>query len=123
SSMRSLGAFANVFAIESLIDDIALELDRDPVEFRIGMLSDPRAVDTIRAASDLARRRPPLPPASPDGATGRGLGFARYKNKSAYCAVVADVEVAHTVRVRRLFLAADVGEVINATGAVQQLEG
>ena len=123
SSMRSLGAFANVFAIESLVDDVALSLGRDPVEFRLGMLSDARAVDTINAAVSMAQRVPSRPAQSAEGAVGRGLAFARYKNKSAYCAVVADVEASHTVRVRQLFLAADVGEVINPIGAIQQLEG
>ena len=33
---------------------------------------------------------------------GYGIGFARYKNASAYCAVVAEVEGAADIRVRRL---------------------
>jgi nicotinate dehydrogenase subunit B len=54
---------------------------------------------------------------------GRGIGFARYKNMAAYCAVVAEVEVDETVRVSRVWCAADGGMVINPDGAINQLEG
>ena len=54
---------------------------------------------------------------------GHGLGFARYKDASAYCAVVAEVEGAADIRVRRLVVAVDVGEVINPDGVVNQIEG
>ena len=59
----------------------------------------------------------------PTGAVGHGIGYARYKNSSAYCAVVAEVEAVHEVRVRRLTIAADAGLVINPDGAANQIEG
>ncbi|MBI2244600.1 MAG: xanthine dehydrogenase family protein molybdopterin-binding subunit, partial [Nocardioides sp.] len=49
--------------------------------------------------------------------------FARYKAKGAYCAVVAEVEVAAALRVRRLTVVADLGLVVNPDGARNQLEG
>ena len=54
---------------------------------------------------------------------GHGIGFARYKNFGAYCAVVAEVEGAADIRVRRLVVAVDVGEVINPDGVANQIEG
>jgi CO/xanthine dehydrogenase Mo-binding subunit len=60
---------------------------------------------------------------SPADSAGHGIGFARYKNTSAYCAVVAEVEAAHEIRVRRLTIAVDAGLVINPDGAVNQVEG
>jgi CO/xanthine dehydrogenase Mo-binding subunit len=54
---------------------------------------------------------------------GQGLGFARYKNTGAWCAVVAEVEAAAQLRVLRLCIAVDVGLVINPDGVVQQIEG
>ncbi len=54
---------------------------------------------------------------------GHGVGFARYKNTGAYCAVIADVEAAEDIRVRRLTIAVDVGEAINPDGVVNQIEG
>ena len=43
SALRSLGAHLNVFAAESFMDELAAGTDRDPVEFRLAHLSDPRA--------------------------------------------------------------------------------
>ena len=56
-------------------------------------------------------------------AVGHGIGYARYKNSSAYCAVVAEVEAIDGGQVRRLFIAVDAGLVINPNGAVNQIEG
>jgi CO/xanthine dehydrogenase Mo-binding subunit len=119
SALRSLGAFANVFAIESFLDELAAERGEDPLDLRLRHLSDPRARAVLEAAAGRAgwagwRRR--------EGA-GRGLGFARYKGTGAWCAVVAEVEAADEVRVRRLVVAVDVGEAVNPDGVANQIEG
>ena len=119
SALRSLGAFLNVFAVESFMDELALAAGRDPVEYRLACLSDPRA----RAVLESAARRSGWDNWSPVESAGHGIGFARYKNTSAYCAVVADVEVVSEVRVRRLTIAVDAGLVINPDGAANQVEG
>jgi CO/xanthine dehydrogenase Mo-binding subunit len=119
SSLRSLGAFLNVFAIESFLDELAGCAGADPVEFRLAHLTDPRAAAVIEAAADLAgwAGRPRA-----EG-TGYGLGYARYKGLAGYCAAVAEVEAHSDVRVRRLWLAVDVGTVINPDGVINQVEG
>jgi CO/xanthine dehydrogenase Mo-binding subunit len=118
SALRTLGAQGNVFAIESFIDELAAERGEDPVAFRLRHLSDGRARDVIRAAAKRAGWKP-------DRRSGRGwgIGFARYKNTGAYCAVVAEVEGAEDIRVRRLTIAVDVGEAINPDGVINQIEG
>jgi len=118
SALRTLGAQGNVFAIESFIDELAAERGEDPVAFRLRHLSDERAKDVIRAVAKRARWKP-------DKQTGRGygIGFARYKNTGAYCAVVAEVEGAEDIGVRRLTIAVDVGEAINPDGVINQIEG
>lgn len=118
SAMRALGSYLNVFAIESFIDELAEAAGADPVEFRLAHLSDPRATHVVAAAAELAGWSEPLPED-----VGRGLGFARYKDKGAYCAVVAEVAAASTVDVRRLTVVADLGLVVNPDGARNQLEG
>jgi CO/xanthine dehydrogenase Mo-binding subunit len=118
SALRSLGAHGNVFAIESFLDELAAERGEDPVDFRLRHLSDPRARDVIRAVARLANWKPRA-----RAGIGHGIGFARYKNTGAYCAVVAEVEGARDIRVRRLTIAVDVGEVINPDGVVNQIEG
>jgi CO/xanthine dehydrogenase Mo-binding subunit len=88
SALRSLGAFVNVFAAESFMNELALAAGRDPVEYRLACLSDPRA----RAVIESAAARSGWDSWSPGDSAGHGIGFARYKNTSAYCAVVAEVE-------------------------------
>jgi CO/xanthine dehydrogenase Mo-binding subunit len=119
SALRSLGAFLNVFAAESFMDELALAAGRDPVEYRLACLSDPRA----RAVIESAAARSGWDNWSPAESAGHGIGFARYKNTAAYCAVVAEVETVSEVRVRRLTIAVDAGLVINPDGAANQVEG
>jgi nicotinate dehydrogenase subunit B len=119
SAIRSLGAHFNVFAIESFMDELAAASGTDPLAFRLARLDDERARAVLLAAADAAGWG--QPPAAAD--TGRGLGYARYKNAGAYCAVAAEVEARESVRVRRLVLAVDVGRVVNRDGVRNQIEG
>ncbi|MDT7793287.1 MAG: nicotinate dehydrogenase subunit, partial [Mycobacterium sp.] len=88
-------------------------------EFRLAHLSDPRA----RAVVEHVYRQSDWASWTPADAVGHGIGYARYKNSSAYCAVVAEVEAVADVRVRRLAIAVDAGLVINPDGAANQIEG
>ena len=121
SALRSLGAYANVFAIESFMDELASEAGCDPVSFRLRHLSDPRGRAVIEAAA--AR----LDPAGADcgQGRGRGLGFAQYKNSAAYAAVIMEVSVsdAGAIRLERCVIAADAGEIVDRAGLAAQLEG
>jgi len=119
SALRSLGAYANVFAIESFMDELAAAAHVDPIAFRLRHLEDPRARAVIEAVARLAKWEEWT---LAEG-RGHGIGFAKYKNLGAYCAVVAEVEVEHEVRVKRLVVAVDVGLVVNPNGVVNQIEG
>jgi CO/xanthine dehydrogenase Mo-binding subunit len=119
SSLRALGAFLNVFAAESFLDELAAAAGREPVEYRLAQLADPRG----RAVIEAAALRSGWDDWTGAEATGHGLGYARYKNSGAYCAVVAEVEATTEVRVRRLTVAVDAGLIINPDGARNQLEG
>lgn len=118
SALRTLGAQGNVFAIECLLDEIAVLRDEDPVAFRLRHLRDERAKDVIRAAAQRAQWKP-----EKRAGIGYGVGFARYKNTGAYCAAIAEIEGSDDIRVRRLTLAVDVGEAINPDGVINQIEG
>ena len=120
SALRGLGALPNVFAIESMIDDLAARVGEDPVAYRLSILSEPRArrlVERVAERAGWASRGP--------GGAGKGLGigFARYKNRAAYAAVVAAVTVQETVKVDRVWCVADAGLVVSPDGARNQLEG
>jgi CO/xanthine dehydrogenase Mo-binding subunit len=120
SALRTLGAYGNVFAIESFMDELATAAGTDPVAFRLRHMRDERARAVIAAAAKLAGWKPA---AASDGTRGRGIGFARYKNLSAYCAVVAEIEVGEKIQVRKVFAAVDCGLVVNPDGIRNQIEG
>ena len=123
SALRSLGAHANVFACESFMDEIAHDQGLDPVALRLSKLEDPRARGVVQTLADQVNWLERRQTVSQKEGWGLGIAYARYKSKGAYCAVVAEVEVTHQVNVRRLWVVADIGEVIHADGAVSQLEG
>jgi CO/xanthine dehydrogenase Mo-binding subunit len=118
SALRTLGGQGNVFAIESILDEIAAERGEDPVAFRLRHLRDERAKDVIRAVAARAKWKPAKQPG-----IGHGIGFGRYKNTGAYCAAIAEIEGAEEITVRKLTLAVDVGEAINPDGVINQIEG
>jgi CO/xanthine dehydrogenase Mo-binding subunit len=123
SAIRSLGAHFNVFAIESFMDELAAAAGADPLAFRLAQLEDERARAVLLAATDAAGWGHDRPGTAADADSGLGLGYARYKNAGAYCAAVAEVEAAESVRVRRLIVAVDVGTVVNLDGVRNQVEG
>jgi CO/xanthine dehydrogenase Mo-binding subunit len=117
SALRGLGAFINVFAIESFMDELAGEAD--PVEFRLRYLQDDRARMTVLATADQAGWWDRQPAED----HGFGFGFARYSNHGAYCAVVAEIHAESEVRVKRLTIAVDAGQIVNPDGLRNQIEG
>ncbi len=122
SALRSLGAYANVFAIESAIDELALAAHADPVEFRLRHLDDPRARAVVAAAAERfgwSRFRKST-------GRGRGFAFARYKNLAAYAAVALEVAVdreSGRIEVLRAACAVDSGDAVNPDGIRNQMEG
>jgi CO/xanthine dehydrogenase Mo-binding subunit len=120
SSLRGLGAMANVFALECAIDELAGHAGQDPVAYRLSITADPRARAVIEKAASMANWNA----ADRGGAgAGRGFAFSRYKNKAGYAAVVVSLDVDEEIRLRRVWCAADAGLVINPDGAINQLEG
>ena len=123
SSLRGLGAHANVFAIESFVDELALAAGVEPAEFRLRHIDDSRARAVIERVTAMAGRDAV---GHSEFARGRGLGFARYKNQQCYAAVIVEVDVDLTtavIRVHRVWIAADAGRVVDPDGIVNQLEG
>lgn len=127
SALRTLGAYHNVFALESFMDELALAAGADAVEFRLRHLKDPRAKAVIAAAAKKAGWQPGTNLAQGNSAMrGRGIGFAKYKNLATYVAVIADVAVdakTGVIGVARLIAVADAGLIINPNGLANQIEG
>jgi CO/xanthine dehydrogenase Mo-binding subunit len=120
SSLRGLGAWANVYAIESFMDELAEVAGEDPVRYRLSLLSDARARRVVETAAEMSGW---FEARGPGEGRARGFGFARYKNLASYAAVVAEVEVAEDVHLKHIWCAADAGLVISPDGAKNQIEG
>ena len=123
SALRSLGAYMNVFSIESSMEEIAHQQGEDPIDFRIRHLADQRAITVLN------KLREQIASAGMDHAApsaGVGIGMARYKNSGAYCAVAilvrADLENGK-IKLDHAVCAVDVGMVINPDGVINQIEG
>ena len=122
SALRGLGAYGNVFAIESFMDELAAAAGVDPVEFRLRHLQDQRAIDVIqRTAAAFGWDK-----GAQQKGRGRGIAFSRYKNLGAHCAVAVELDVEHEtgrVRLRRAVSACDSGQAVNPDGIRNQIEG
>ena len=119
SAMRALGGYANVFAIECFMDELAHHSGQDPLAFRLRHLKDARAIEVLQT---VVQRSAWWNQPREEG-VGRGLAWARYKNTGAWCAVAARVQAGETLRVLNLDLAVDVGRVIDLDGVINQTEG
>ena len=120
SSLRSLGAYATIFATESMMDQLAEKSGTDSLEFRLTHLKDDRAKATIQKVKEMTSKE--------RVSTGEGIGYAfcRYKNNAAYASVAAKVRVdkgSGDIKLLKLWAAVDVGEVINTDGIKNQIEG
>jgi isoquinoline 1-oxidoreductase len=130
-SYRSLANCANSFARESLMDEIAVELAADPIDFRLAHIDDERLRAVVLAAREKGRwRRDGQAPESRRGdepsKLRRGWGFACGIDVGSYVAELAEVEVdldSGAIRVVRVTAAFDCGRVINPSGLRQQIEG
>jgi nicotinate dehydrogenase subunit B len=123
SAMRALGAFHNVFSIESFMDELADAAGADPIEFRLKHLEDKRGREVVeKAAQAFGWKKGQKAPQD----RGYGFAFARYKSLAAYCAIATEVEVnSETGRPRlvRAVAAVDSGQVVNPDGLKNQIEG
>ncbi|MBO3270894.1 xanthine dehydrogenase family protein molybdopterin-binding subunit [Hymenobacter defluvii] len=119
SALRALGAYGNVFAIESFMDELAEKAGLDAWDFRLRNLQDKRAIAVVERARAIAHQQ------QVGENEGLGFAFAQYKNKAAYVAVVAKVSIHEegTPYRPQLWAVIDAGEVINLDGLKNQTEG
>ncbi len=118
---RSLGLLANTFAIESFMDELALQAGKDPVQFRLDQIQDDEAgyrlSEVIKAAAAKAGWQ--------DGVQGnRAMGFAASTDANTPCAHVAEVSVeGNRIQVHKVTCAIDPGMVVNPDQVRAQCEG
>ena len=124
SALRSLGAYANIFAIESFMDELALAAGSDPLDFRLRHLRDERARAVLIAAADKVNWH--TRQARKGAEDGWGMALAQYKNLQCYCAIIVNLAVdrgSGQIAFKRVVIAADAGQVVNPDGLSNQLEG
>ncbi len=122
SALRGLGAYGNVFATESFLDEIAHEAKADPVEYRLRYMKDERARAVISKAAEAFG----WANFQKSAGRGRGIAFAQYKNLACYTAVALEVSIDPTtgeIRVVRAVAANDSGHIVNPDGVENQIEG
>ncbi|KAA9006778.1 molybdopterin cofactor-binding domain-containing protein [Histidinibacterium aquaticum] len=119
SSLRALGAYLNVYGIETALEAAIIERGLDPFEVRLANLEDKRSrevLERLRAmSSDIIGEE--------TEERNWGIAFARYKNTAAWAAVLVEAELGDELRATRVRIACDMGEVVNPDGALNQLEG
>jgi CO/xanthine dehydrogenase Mo-binding subunit len=128
SNLRAPGKIANSFAVEGFTDELAAAAQRDPVEFRLQALSDPRGVEVIRRAAAALRWQPRASPGPGNGqrASGRGFAYVHYKHNETYVAIALEADVDRStgaIRVRRVTCGHDCGLIINPDALRAQIEG
>ena len=129
--LRSPGRIENSFANESFIDELAFAAKADPAEYRRRYLKDPRALAVLDKALERAKWQPrvginPASAAAGDVVKGRGVTYLRYNNATTYVAAVAEVAVNRKtgeIKVERVCVAHDCGQLINPDGTANQVEG
>jgi len=129
---RAPGSNVFAFAIQSFIHELAVAANRDHLEFLLEIMGEPKWLDennpyalhTGRAAGviKLAAKKAGW---GRDMPAGRGLGLAFYFSHAGHIAHVAEVSVGagNKVKVHKVTVAADVGPIVNRSGAENQIEG
>lgn len=124
SALRGLGAYANVFAIESCMDELASLAGQDPIAFRLKHTTDQRARNVLECVAKKSNWHQKKNDSTlSDKTRGCGIGFARYKNNGAYCAVVIEIEVTERIILDHIWVVVDAGEIIHPDGLINQIEG
>ncbi|WP_299757931.1 molybdopterin cofactor-binding domain-containing protein [uncultured Chloroflexus sp.] len=118
---RGLGLLANVFAVESFIDELAHAAGSDPLEFRLRHLPESelgqRFRATLLAVAEMAGWGQPAP-------AGRARGIACSVDMNTVAAHIAEVGYeGDKLRVYRVWAAVDPGLAINPDGLAAQTEG
>jgi CO/xanthine dehydrogenase Mo-binding subunit len=128
SWIRTPGRMQNTFGNEVFLDEIAHQSGSDPLAFRVRHLNDNRGIETLQRVAKLANWQPRSYAArrSGDVVTGRGVSYVKYELVRTYVAAITDVEVNRrtgALRVTRVFVAHDCGQIINPDGLKNQIEG
>ena len=132
AAWRAPGANVFGFVVQSFLHELAATAGRDHLEVLLEVFGEPRwlvpdnpqTLNTERAANvvRLAAEKAGWGSDMPDG---RALGLAFYFSHMGHIAEVADVSVSDDkkIKVHKVTVAADVGPIVNLSGAENQMQG
>jgi CO/xanthine dehydrogenase Mo-binding subunit len=128
--MRSVYALQAGFASESFIDELALAAKKDPLEYRLYLLSKDEDIKYFDTVWHTARMRGVLQLAAEKAGWGKPLpaghyqGIACFGCFSTYMAEVVEITMENDQpRVHRVVAAMDCGQVVNPNILEQQIKG
>tara|TARA_Y100001960_G_scaffold79043_1_gene84520 strand:+ start:543 stop:2732 length:2190 start_codon:yes stop_codon:yes gene_type:complete len=115
---RSVGSTHTAFAVETMIDELAVKAGKDPVEYRMKLLQKhPRWQGVLKLAAEKAGWGKSLP-------EGSALGVAVHESFATYVAQVAQVSIKNgMLSVDKVVCAVDCGVAINPDVIKAQMEG
>ena len=124
---RSPGHSAYCWAYQSFFDEVAVTAGRDQLEFRLDLLSRSYGKPPL----DLKRTSNTLKLAAEKAGWGhrtleanRGLGMGFHFDHGGFVSHVAEVVAnGSNIRIEKVYSAADVGPILNLSGARNQVEG
>ena len=118
---RSLGLLANTFAIESFIDEMAIKTGKNPVDFRLAMLSEEGDGPRIKAVIEEAAAKSKF---TPEAKGNKAMGIAASIDAGSPCAHVVEVTVdGNNIKVDKVTCVLDCGLAVNPDQVKAQCEG
>ena len=123
AAWRGIGAGHNNFAIEAMIDELAVQAGKNPAEYRIALLKDPRAkkvIERVAQLADFSRKR--------EG-TALGIAFGKLGlppigfSMTGTVAEISLDKASGVIRCHNLWCVADVGLPVQPKNIEAQIEG
>jgi isoquinoline 1-oxidoreductase beta subunit len=119
AAWRSVTSSTLAFAHECFMDELAVKANKDPLDFRLELLSKPsdakRVLLKLREVSGWDKALP----------AGSGRGVAQWEFFAGLCAHVVQVSLRpdRSIKIDKVFVVIDLGEVVNPDNVKNQVEG
>ncbi len=118
---RGVGMFANTFAVECFMDEMAQKADKDPLQFRIDHCSEDDVLKRRKTILTILGEKASWNTPKPEGI---GRGIAVGEDRKSISAAIAEVKIVEgQIKVVKITQIIDAGKIVNPDGVRQQVEG